>query len=130
MDLKLWYYSIHHLIFNLPISSNFCLQLMYLFEGVQSMDWGFNWFGYSNCFGVFALFCHRLHRKRSLIGNSSSQRTATIPVCTNSSGSLSKHSNFFKVIKRYIFVFAHASTCRCRCFHFQFHGPMHAYGTI
>ncbi|KAK7312906.1 hypothetical protein VNO77_37147 [Canavalia gladiata] len=32
---------------------------------------------------IFAFFCHRYHRKRSQIGNSSSRRAATIPIRTN-----------------------------------------------
>ncbi|KAJ1441924.1 Serine-threonine/tyrosine-protein kinase, catalytic domain [Sesbania bispinosa] len=32
---------------------------------------------------IFAFFCHRCHRKRSQIGNSSSRRAATIPIRTN-----------------------------------------------
>ncbi|XP_061348545.1 calcium/calmodulin-regulated receptor-like kinase 1 [Gastrolobium bilobum] len=36
---------------------------------------------------IFALFCHRLHRNRSQIGNSSSRRAATIPIRTNGADS-------------------------------------------
>ncbi|KAK7262664.1 hypothetical protein RJT34_30239 [Clitoria ternatea] len=32
---------------------------------------------------IFAFFCHRYHKKRSQIGNSSSRRAATIPIRTN-----------------------------------------------
>ena len=36
---------------------------------------------------IFAFFCHRYHRKRSQIGNSSSRRAATIPILTNGADS-------------------------------------------
>ncbi|KAG4385627.1 hypothetical protein AAZX31_12G128100 [Glycine max] len=36
---------------------------------------------------IFAFFCHRYHRKRSQIGNSSSRRAATIPIRTNGADS-------------------------------------------
>lgn len=36
---------------------------------------------------IFAFFCHRFHRKRSQIGNSSSRRAATIPIRTNGADS-------------------------------------------
>ncbi|ESW04986.1 hypothetical protein PHAVU_011G142200 [Phaseolus vulgaris] len=36
---------------------------------------------------IFAFFCHRYHRKRSQIGNSSSRRAATIPIRTHGADS-------------------------------------------